>query len=94
MSESKDIRLMVKRTFITSDLGESAMPKWASWVKVVADGQFPLDICFVQYAHIFNYSRRSASQRIAGDAPKHKIPQDAETGHSQASSSTHIETRT
>lgn len=38
MSESRDIRLMVKRTFITSDLGENAMPKWASWVKVVADG--------------------------------------------------------
>lgn len=56
-SESKDIRLMVKRTFITSDLGENAIPKWASWVKVVADGPLPLDVCFVQYIHIFNYSR-------------------------------------
>lgn len=29
---------MVKRTFITSDLGEDALPKWASWVKAVIDG--------------------------------------------------------
>jgi hypothetical protein len=31
---------MVKRVFITSDLGEDAMPKWASWIKVVIDGLF------------------------------------------------------
>jgi len=31
---------MVKRVFITSDLGEDAMPKWASWIKVVVDGLF------------------------------------------------------
>ena len=30
---------MVKRVFITSDLGESALPLWASWVKVVVDGK-------------------------------------------------------
>jgi heat shock protein beta len=29
---------MVKRTFITSDLGEDYLPKWASWVKAVIDG--------------------------------------------------------
>ena len=52
MSESKDIRLMVKRTFITSDLGENGMPKWASWVKVVADGQLPLVACSAIYSHI------------------------------------------
>lgn len=40
MSISRDIRLMVKRVFITSDLGEDAMPKWASWIKVVIDGLF------------------------------------------------------
>lgn len=30
---------MVKRVFITSDLGEHSLPKWASWVKVVIDGK-------------------------------------------------------
>ncbi len=36
---STDIKLMVKRTFITSDLGEHSLPKWASWAKVVVDGK-------------------------------------------------------
>lgn len=31
---------MVKRVFITSDLGEEGMPKWASWVRAIVDGQF------------------------------------------------------
>lgn len=35
---SRGIRLLVKRTFITSDLGEDYLPKWASWVKAVIDG--------------------------------------------------------
>jgi HSP90 family molecular chaperone len=44
---SKDIKLMVKRVFITSDLGENALPKWASWVKVVIDGKLEVlyDFC-------------------------------------------------
>ena len=29
---------MVKRVFITSDIGDEGLPKWASWVKVVVDG--------------------------------------------------------
>jgi heat shock protein beta len=36
---STDIKLMVKRVFITSDLGESALPQWANWIKVVVDGK-------------------------------------------------------
>ncbi|KAF7980963.1 hypothetical protein HWV62_36213 [Athelia sp. TMB] len=45
LSTSKDIRLMVKRVFITSDLGDDAMPKWASWVKVVIDAEdLPLNV--------------------------------------------------
>ncbi|EKM59171.1 uncharacterized protein PHACADRAFT_249432 [Phanerochaete carnosa HHB-10118-sp] len=40
-----DIRLMVKRVFIMSDLGEDALPKWASWVKVVVDADdLPLNV--------------------------------------------------
>lgn len=37
--KSQDIKLMVKRVFITSELGENSLPKWASWVKVVVDGK-------------------------------------------------------
>ena len=33
-----NIRLLVKRTFITSDLGEDYLPKWASWVRAIIDG--------------------------------------------------------
>lgn len=39
-SSANDLRLMVKRVFITSDFGEDALPKWATWVKVVIDGVF------------------------------------------------------
>jgi heat shock protein beta len=45
LSSSRDIRLMVKRVFITSDLGDDAMPKWASWVKAVVDADdLPLNV--------------------------------------------------
>lgn len=36
--QAKDVKLLVKHVFITNDLGEDALPKWASWVKVVIDG--------------------------------------------------------
>ncbi|TFK43547.1 Hsp90 protein-domain-containing protein [Crucibulum laeve] len=43
--KSKDIKLMVKRVFITSDLGDDALPKWISWVKVVVDADdLPLNV--------------------------------------------------
>ncbi|KAF9055246.1 HSP90-domain-containing protein [Hymenopellis radicata] len=43
--QSKDVRLMVKRVFITNDLGEDALPKWAGWVKVVVDADdLPLNV--------------------------------------------------
>lgn len=34
------IRLMVKRTFITSDLGGDYLPKWANWIKAIIDGVY------------------------------------------------------
>ncbi|KAH9482631.1 Endoplasmin [Psilocybe cubensis] len=43
--KSKDVKLMVKRVFITSDLGDQALPQWASWVKVVIDAEdLPLNV--------------------------------------------------
>ncbi|KAG6854796.1 hypothetical protein C0991_001223 [Blastosporella zonata] len=44
-SKSNDVKLMVKRTFITSDLGDYGLPKWASWLKVVIDADdLPLNV--------------------------------------------------
>jgi hypothetical protein len=31
---TNDVRLYNKRVFITSDLGDSVLPKWMSWIKV------------------------------------------------------------
>jgi len=43
--KSKDFKLMVKRVFITSELGDEGLPKWASWVKVVVDAEdLPLNV--------------------------------------------------
>ncbi|KAF5321366.1 hypothetical protein D9619_001109 [Psilocybe cf. subviscida] len=43
--KAKDIKLMVKRVFITSDLGDSSLPQWASWVRVVIDADdLPLNV--------------------------------------------------
>lgn len=42
---SNDVKLMVKRTFITSDLGDNSLPKWATWAKVVIDADdLPLNV--------------------------------------------------
>ncbi|KAF8760295.1 Heat shock protein Hsp90 [Rhizoctonia solani] len=43
--ELNNIRLMVKRVFITSDLGPNAMPKWLSWLKAIVDADdLPLNV--------------------------------------------------
>ncbi|CAE6448960.1 unnamed protein product [Rhizoctonia solani] len=43
--ELNNIRLMVKRVFITSDLGANAMPKWLSWLKAIVDADdLPLNV--------------------------------------------------
>lgn len=39
---------MVKRVFITSDLGDEGLPKWASWVRVVVDGMLPIPVLLYQ----------------------------------------------
>ncbi|KAI6047199.1 Hsp90 protein-domain-containing protein [Pisolithus marmoratus] len=44
-SNSRDVRLLVKHVFITSDLGEYDLPKWASWVRVIIDAEdLPLNV--------------------------------------------------
>lgn len=44
-NSAKDVRLLVKHVFITSDLGEYGLPKWASWVKVIIDADdLPLNV--------------------------------------------------
>ncbi|KAI0268205.1 Hsp90 protein-domain-containing protein [Gloeopeniophorella convolvens] len=44
-TSTKDVRLLVKRTFITSDLGDDYLPKWASWVKAIIDAdELPLNV--------------------------------------------------
>lgn len=44
-SNAKDVRLLVKHVFITSDLGEYSLPKWASWVRVIIDAEdLPLNV--------------------------------------------------
>jgi len=44
-TSNNDVKLFVKHVFITSDLGEFALPKWASWVKVVIDAEdLPLNV--------------------------------------------------
>jgi heat shock protein beta len=43
--EQKDIRLMVKHVFITSEFGSDRLPKWASWVQVIIDADdLPLNV--------------------------------------------------
>lgn len=43
--KNRDVKLMVKRVFITSDFGDHSLPKWATWVKVVVDADdLPLNV--------------------------------------------------
>ncbi|KAF9221952.1 HSP90-domain-containing protein [Gyrodon lividus] len=44
-TSTKDVKLFVKHVFITSDLGEYGLPKWASWAKVIVDAEdLPLNV--------------------------------------------------
>lgn len=43
--ELNNVRVMVKRVFITSNLGKNAMPKWISWLKAIVDADdLPLNV--------------------------------------------------
>lgn len=46
-----NVRLMVKRVFITDDLGEEFMPRWLSFLKVVVDGKFA---CFDEVSYFID----------------------------------------
>ena len=39
---------MVKRVFITSDLGPEGLPKWLSWVKAIVDGDSEQTLCHTE----------------------------------------------
>ena len=39
-----NVRLMVKRVFITDDMGDEYMPRWLSFLKVTVDGM-SLSVC-------------------------------------------------
>ncbi|KAH0839764.1 Hsp90 protein-domain-containing protein [Lanmaoa asiatica] len=44
-ASANDVKLFVKHVFITSDLGEYTLPKWASWIKVIVDAEdLPLNV--------------------------------------------------
>ncbi|KAF9247032.1 Hsp90 protein-domain-containing protein [Melanogaster broomeanus] len=44
-ASTDDVKLFVKHVFVTSDLGEYGLPKWASWVKVIIDAEdLPLNV--------------------------------------------------
>lgn len=75
---------MVKRVFITSDLGEDALPKWASWVKVVVDGGSRELLCPSTCPHCAP-SRGPASERVSRDAPVDQVPQAAALHRAEAS---------
>lgn len=56
---TNDVKLFVKHVFVTSDLGEYALPKWANWVKVIVDGMCPLS----------SYKQQLVSSWAAEDLP-------------------------
>lgn len=72
-SSSKDFRLMVKRVFITNDLGEDALPKWANWVKAVVDGRF---VYVLPPSHLPDRfpSRGPPFERFARDPSVYEVP--------------------
>ena len=63
-NSEQDVRLMVKRVFITNDLGEHKLPKWISWLKVIVDGGHFFSK-MLQGLTDMRISRRPPSQRLA-----------------------------
>ncbi|KAK4686199.1 molecular chaperone HtpG, partial [Tremellales sp. Uapishka_1] len=56
-----NVRLMVKRVFITDDMGEEYMPRWLSFLKVTVDGG-----SFVQWRY---FTLTEPSTALADDLP-------------------------
>lgn len=80
----KDIKLMVKRVFITSDLGDDSLPKWASWVKVVVDGTYQRLTPWWLPNKQIPVSGRFAPQRFSWNPPIQPFSQAIEANDYQA----------
>ena len=79
---------MVKRVFITSDLGKYALPQWASWVKAVIDGALRVRFGNQYHPHLLFYSRRLAFECFPRDTTIQWIYETVERNHHQTFNST------
>ena len=81
---------MVKRVFITSDLGENALPKWVSWVKVVIDGKVevftPRPLLLIR-----RYSRGSSFECLPRNASVEQVFETTEIHHRKTCDPTVLE---
>ena len=71
---------MVKRTFITNSLGDDALPKWASWVKVVVDGASFLQL-FVRRSNNLTCSGGSSPERLSRDPSVQQVLEATSLDH-------------
>jgi hypothetical protein len=82
---------MVKRVFITSDLGEEGMPKWASIVKVIVDGKTlaSCNLLSPSSSSFFHQSRGSSSKRVSRDTAEQQIHETDQERHPPPSHPAH-----
>ena len=84
-SHSSDVRLLVKRVFITNDLGDEPLPKWASWVKVVVDGIIFNSQRKFSYTYRLECSGRSTFECLQRNTAVYKIFASNQTNYFEAS---------